>query len=759
MQSTKLVNRPVVLGAAVLSLGCLVSACGGGNSSVSSSSSSSVNSSTSSGSSSSTTSSSSSSLVGLDARPSNTSCLAWARPTGNDSISLERVFAGLSFDSPVAMLQAPGDSSRWFVVQQGGVVRKFDNVANPVAGNFIDIDARVDSTGSEMGLLGMAFHPGFPTTDSRVFLSYTATVSGQIVSRVSAFTTPDTGQTLDPNSERILLIVNQPQSNHNGGNIVFGKDGYLYIGLGDGGGGGDNHGTIGNGQNLNTMLGKMLRIDVGNSTATNYNIPAGNPFLGNTKCTASGGSAPCPEIYAWGFRNPWRWSFDKATGELWVGDVGQNVYEEIDHVELGGNYGWRCREGAHAFNTSGCTSGYIDPVTEYDHNLGSAVTGGYVYRGTQTTNLLGRYLFGDFGSGRIWAWLPEQAGGTRTPTQLLLSGRNISSFGEANDGELYVVDYSGGLYHINFTVGSSGGVVPSNLADTGCVSSTNPMQAAASLIPYEINAAFWSDGAVKERWLALPNGQNIVVDSNGVWTFPNGSVLMKSFRVNGALIETRLLMRHSDSTWSGYTYEWNDAQTAATRVQGGKTRALGNGQVWIYPSESQCLECHTNAAGRSLGLMTAQLNRSYLYASTGRTANQLDTLSAINILSPTVSGATATVLTNPNDTAASVSNRARAYLQTNCAQCHQPGGPTPSNMDLRYGTAFVNTNTCNVLPTAGDLGLSGARLIAPGNATSSVLIERTQRRDAHGMPPLGSNVVDSNGVSLLTAWVNSLSGC
>jgi uncharacterized repeat protein (TIGR03806 family) len=655
------------------------------------------------------------------------------------------------------MLQAPGDNSRWFVVQQDGIVRKFDNVATPVASNFIDIDARVTS-GGEMGLLGMVFHPDFPG-DPRVFLSYTTGSGSTPVSRISSFTTPDGGQTLNPNSERILLTVNQPESNHNGGHLTFGRDGYLYIGFGDGGGGGDNHGSTGNGQNLNTLLGKMLRIDVGSPSAMTYGIPSGNPFAANAKCSATGGNAACPEIYAWGFRNPWRWSFDKLTGELWVGDVGQNLYEEIDQVELGGNYGWRCREGAHAYNGTGCGGAYIDPVAEYDHSLGSAVTGGYVYRGTQTTSLYGRYLFADFGSGRIWAWLPEQTSVLRMPTQLLESGRNISSFGEANNGELYVVDYNGGLYRINFTANSSGGTVPDNLADTGCVNSSIPTQAASGLIPYDINAPFWSDGASKERWLALPNGQNISVQSNGDWSFPNGSVLMKHFRVGGQMIETRLLMRHSDGSWSGYTYEWNDAQTAATRVLGGKTRTLMNNQVWIYPGETQCLECHTNVAGRSLGLMTAQLNRSYLYASTGRTANQLDTLSGINVLAPIVSGAAAAALANPGDTTANLGNRARAYLQTNCAQCHQPGGPTPSNMDLRFDTPLAVTNTCNAAPAAGDLGLASARIIAPGNAASSVLIERTKRRDAHGMPPLGSNVVDADGVAMLIEWVNSLTGC
>jgi mono/diheme cytochrome c family protein len=194
-------------------------------------------------------------------------------------------------------------------------------------------------------------------------------------------------------------------------------------------------------------------------------------------------------------------------------------------------------------------------------------------------------------------------------------------------------------------------------------------------------------------------------------------------------------------------------------VQGGKTRTLANSQVWVYPSESQCIECHTAVAGGSIGPMTAQLNRSYLYASTGRTANELDTLGAINLLSPKIISAAAAVLANPADTTASLNARARAYLQSNCSQCHQPGGPTPSEMDLRATTAFAGTNTCNVVPNSGDLGLSNAKLIAPGSAASSVLVARIATRDAHAMPPVGSTVVDSVGIALLTSWINSLTSC
>jgi uncharacterized repeat protein (TIGR03806 family) len=692
---------------------------------------------------------------GLDERPQNSTCLAWPRPTAGSSISLSQ-FTSLSFSSPVAMLQAPDDASRWFVLEQGGAVRKFD-VANPAIATFVDITARVRS-GGEMGLLGMAFHPDFPT-DPRVFLSYT-TGTNPLVSRISSFVTRDGGVTLDAGSEQILLTVNQPEENHNGGNIAFGPDGDLYIGFGDGGGGGDQHGNPGNGQRLTTLLGKMLRIDV--DAGAPYAIPPTNPFAQNAACPAGGRtSGECPEIYAWGFRNPWRWSFDRTSGELWVADVGQNLWEEVDQVTLGGNYGWRCREGAHDFNMSGCSGGYVDPVAEYDHTLGDSITGGYVYRGTQVSALAGHYLFADFGSGRIWAWIAENATTPRQPTQLLDTGLNISSFGQGTDGELYVVNYGGTLHRISFESSGTGGPVPSTLSATGCVSAANAAQPAAGLIPYTVNAPYWSDGATKERWLALPDAQRITVQPDGDWEPPNGTVLMQNFRVGGRLIETRLFMRHPDSIWGGYTYSWNAQQTDATLLQGGAQRDIGNGQTWIFPSEAQCLQCHTSIAGRSLGLETAQLNRSLTYPQTGRSANQLTTLNHIDVLTPQiVDAATQPSLPDPADSTASVASRARAYLHTNCSQCHRPGGPTPSAMDLRYTTSLAATNTCNASPQSGDLGLgANARLIAPGSATNSLIVNRMNRRDQNAMPPLASNRVDTAGVALLTQWIDSLTGC
>ena len=367
------------------------------------------------------------------------------QPTG---IQVTRVYPALTFTNPVLAVQPPGDDARWFVVEQAGRVLAFDNLDTvTTTSEFIDISARVQD-GGERGLLGMAFDPQF-ASNGRVFLHYTRD-NGQLQSVLAAYTSADAGATLDPASESILLTVDQPFDNHNGGHLAFGPDGMLYMALGDGGSGGD---PQDNAQNTRTLLGKLLRIDV--SSGTDYAIPTDNRWADNLPCTngVSADAAECPEIHAYGLRNPWRFSFDGSTGELWVGDVGQDDWEEVDRIVAGGNYGWRFREGAHCFNPpSGCPTEnngdvLVDPDAEYDHGLGSSVTGGYVYRGTNIGSLLGRYVFGDFGSGRIFSHTPGS--GDLAPEELLDTTLSISSFALGEDGEIYVVDYQGGLYRID----------------------------------------------------------------------------------------------------------------------------------------------------------------------------------------------------------------------------------------------------------------------------------------------------------------------
>ena len=604
----------------------------------------------------------------------------------------------------------------------------------------------------------MAFHPGYPA-DPRVYLSYTNATNG-LVSRISEFRTRDGGLTLDPTSELILLTVPQPATNHNGGNIAFGPDGLLYVGFGDGGSGGDPWGGIGNGQNL-VLLGKLLRIDVNGSTGTRaVPHPACNPYAGNALCNAGTGTQSCPEIYAYGLRNPWRWSFDRGSGELWVADVGQNEIEEVDRVVPGGNYGWRCFEGTQAYNsTCGPNAGSaLPPIAQYTHAYGQSITGGYVYRGAAIPALAGRYVFGDFVSGRIWH-IARNTPPTLAVTDGFDSGLSIASFGQGIDGELYVVHYGGLLYRLKTGAGS-GGSVPSQLSATGCVAAGDAPRLVSGLIPYAPNAPFWSDGAVKERYLALPNGTTITPTAAGDFEFPNGTVLMKHFRLGGRLVETRLFMRHSDGEWAGYTYEWNAQGTDATRVVGGKTAPVGS-QSWVFPERPSASRATRLAAGRSLGLELAQLNGSLLYPQTGRTANQIATLNAIGLFNPAVSTPPSALpaLPDPSGASGTLTERARAYLHTNCSHCHRPNGGTPTDLDLRYATALSGTNSCDRPPQAGDLGLTDARIIAPGAAGRSVLVARVNRRDAQAMPPLASNVVDAAGVNLLTQWVNSLSNC
>lgn len=345
---------------------------------------------------------------------------------------IEPVFDGREFDTPVFLTHAGDGSNRIFIVEQGGVVRVLHPESNDV-GVFID-HSDVVRDGGERGLLGLAFHPQHES-NGLVYLSYT---HGNLLSRVSEFAvSDDDADVLSAASERVLLDVPQPASNHNGGQIDFGPDGMLYVALGDGGASND---RFQNGQDPTTLLGTFLRIDVDSRTGDlPYGIPADNPFVGNSDDWRT-------EIWAWGLRNPWRFSFDLVTGDLWTGDVGQNRREEIDIIVRGGNYGWNRMEGFECFQATECSAESFEaPVLHYDRNAGISVTGGYVYRGQRLGDLVGTYVYADFGSGNIWGIRYD--GSTITDSTLLIdSPLNISSFGEDEAGELYIVDHSGPIF-------------------------------------------------------------------------------------------------------------------------------------------------------------------------------------------------------------------------------------------------------------------------------------------------------------------------
>lgn len=356
-------------------------------------------------------------------------------PAGYKAVS---AFPQLTFTRPVD-LQHPGDNSnRIFVVEQAGVISVFANDPNVASKqSFLDIRDQVDDQGNEEGLLGLAFHPEYET-NGYFYVNYTASSPNRTV--ISRFKVSADANKADPSSEQVLLTFEQPYSNHNGGQVTFGPDGYLYIAVGDGGSGGDPHD---HGQNRSTLLGTILRIDVDNhENGKQYGIPADNPFANN-------GSGYREEIYAYGLRNPWRFSFDAANGRMWTSDVGQNAYEEIDIVEKGGNYGWNTMEGNHCFEPrSGCDkSGLKMPIYEYGRGEGISVTGGFVYRGPTLKDLDGKYIYADYATRRVWA-LEHTDLSNPVNTLLLEADFNISSFGIDQNNELYLCGFDGKIYKL-----------------------------------------------------------------------------------------------------------------------------------------------------------------------------------------------------------------------------------------------------------------------------------------------------------------------
>ena len=368
----------------------------------------------------------------IDADPDDTG----TTPDTDVTYQIVSAFPKLTFMRPVDLQQPDDETNRLFVVEQSGIISVFPNdEAATGKTTFLDIQSRVNSKGNEQGLLGLAFHPDYKT-NGYIYVNYTAgNPDRNIVSRFKVSANKDQ---IDTGSEQVLLSISDPYSNHNGGQLSFGPDGFLYIAFGDGGSGGD---PQGNGQNRASLLGKIVRIDVNKQEKGNqYGIPSDNPFAGNT-------SGYREEIYAYGLRNPWRFSFDATTKKLWVGDVGQNSYEEIDIVEKGGNYGWNTMEGFHSFGSGGSQTGLKLPIWEYGRSLGISITGGFVYRGTALPGLKGKYIFADYGSRRLWMLDPADIANP-VVTELPKTEFAVSSFGVDQKNELFICGFDGKIYKL-----------------------------------------------------------------------------------------------------------------------------------------------------------------------------------------------------------------------------------------------------------------------------------------------------------------------
>jgi len=669
--------------------------------------------------------------------PVTSTCRAVAPP--DDLVEARRAFPRLpALDEPVAL--AGPVNRRWYVIERRGRVRWFE--ARPDADRLnevADLTAEVDPEG-DAGLVGVALHPRFGQAgEGRLFLSYTALGGTVMRSRVISLGSPDGGASFPAASRRVIFDLDQtnPWRIHLNGDLRFGPDGYLYAGFGDGAPMGD---PDGHAQDPRDYRGKILRVDVDHGDP--YAVPASNPFLDQDAM---------PEVYALGFRNPWRFSFDARTGELWAGDVGAYSWEEIDRVSAGANLGWSIREGNHcAAGTSCDEAGLVAPVAEYGHdNQASAVVGGFVYHGAALPALAGRYVFADFSRGDVFAldaqWRPERIART---------GRRITSFAEEPNGELLIVDLGGEILRLE-PAPPPAELVAALLSQTGCFQALDPRQPAPGLLPYEVRVPFWSDGADKTRYLALPEGERATLRADGQFVLPVGSVLVKQFQLGGRPVETRLMMKYRESQWAGYSYAWDPSGTDARLVpEAGEAVLEGTAPPWSYPSRGNCLGCHNQ--DRALGLEVDQLDLDTDPAGNLRPTSTLARWRQAGL----IEGQVPAIARLPRvDGKAPLEQRARAYLHANCSICHAPGGPTPVDLDLRFATSLAGAHLCGAAPEEGDLGVAGARRLVPGDPGRSLLALRMRAHGRDHMPPIGPQLVDDKGVALVEAWIRQLPQC
>ncbi|HUR45069.1 MAG TPA: PQQ-dependent sugar dehydrogenase [Candidatus Saccharimonadales bacterium] len=702
-------------------------------------------------------------------------------------------FPGLGFGAPVCITSPPGETNRLFVLDKAGRILVITNLASPNLTTFMNLSV-VNS--GESGLLGLAFHPGYASNGFfYVFYSVTATTTqgtNRLHQRVSRFqTTPGNPNQALASTEQVLFTQADPASNHNGGDLHFGPDGYLYISVGDGG---VQYDGSGNSQRIDRdFFSAIMRLDVdkrpGNllpnphpANSTNYFIPADNPFIGRT---IFNGIAVDPnnvrtEFYAVGFRNPYRFSFDPATGFLYCGDVGQDAWEEVDIIKKGGNYGWAYFEGTHTGFKSGIPAEpLIPPIQEYAHGSGpaqgNAVIGGVVYRGNRFSRLFGAYVFGDNTSGNVWQLRYD---GTNTvPFQRIAGLPGLSAFGtDPSNSDVLMANVSdGNIYRLTYSSTGTGAPLPPTLFHTGAFTNlddlttqTSPLTPNTGVAPYEINVPFWSDNALKSRWFFMPTNAKMGFNASGNWTLPTGMAWVKHFDLqltNGVpessrRLETRILVKSTNGVY-GVSYRWGNSVNNATLLpeegmdeaftiyDGGITRT----QIWHYPSRTECNICHTPTGGYALGFNPPQLNRDILVGAAH--TNQIEMLSKAGYFNSPVTNLNALrSLAAASDNSVSLEYRVRSYLAANCAQCHQPGGA---------GLGFWNANITNFTAQAGlidgvlnnDYGDTNNRVIVPGSPSNSMMLRRISTRGPGQMPPLASSVLDINAINLLSAWITN----
>ncbi|MFL5342688.1 MAG: PQQ-dependent sugar dehydrogenase [Gemmataceae bacterium] len=721
-------------------------------------------------------------------RPAKSARVPWTKsrvvgsPDPPPPFQVVRAFPNLKFDHPLLLARFP-NSGRLVVGEQAGVLHSFPDRPDTRAELLFDLRKEIRTVGQLKGaqeieaIYGFTFHPDFEK-NRQCFICYTLRGPNRKQrnladgSRVSRFTvTKSDPPRIDPASEEIILTY--MQGGHNGGDIHFGPDGMLYISTGDAADPNPPD-PFNTGQDISDLLSSVLRIDVNHKDAgKNYAVPKDNPFVDLMGAR--------PEVWAYGFRNPWRMGFDRQTGELYVGDVGWELWEMVHRVEKGGNYGWSATEGPQPIKADQAGPTPIRPaLIELPHTVAASVTGGRVYRGKKFPELAGAYVFGDWETRRLWA---ARFDGDRTKEmpEIARPSVRIVAFGEDRDGEIYFLDYDGGTVHtIERNVGAAANTkFPTKLSETGLFASMKEHAMVPGVLPFAINSRQWLDGAMAQHWVAFP-GESAATLFDGAgkpipgmvdWHnfrlhFPKDAVLVRTISLAGRRLETQLL--HFDGVdWHPYTFAWRDDQADADLVDAdGAEKDIPEGKqsrVWQFQSRSQCMSCHSSWSEYALGFEPEQLNRPGF---DGR--NQLVEFSELGLirradaegkslpLFDDKSAAKERKLADPADAKQPLEARARAYFHANCGHCHTFGGGGAVDLRLQFPTPVAEMKAVGVRPAKGDFGLPDACIVKPGDPFASTLYFRMAKFGRDRMPHIGSDRPDEAGLKLIEQWIAGL---
>lgn len=700
-----------------------------------------------------------------------------------------RMYPKLTMGNPVAVTRQPGSDRILLITLEEGA-KGFSTIRRFVDHPDVD-DTEVLLPADDRIAYDIVFHPQFQQ-NGYLFVGHNRphALGKEKYTVISRFKmNPQPPYQFDPSSE--TTIIEWPSDGHNGAAMAFGLDGMFYVTTGDGTSDSD---TNLRGQEMSHLTAKALRIDIEHpDPGKMYSVPADNPFVGKTGIA--------PETWAFGLRNPWRMTADRETGHIWIGNNGQDLWEQVYFLRKGENYGWSVYEGSHPFylHREMGPAPLAQPTFEHHHSEARSLTGGIVYYGSHLPELRGAYIYGDHSTGKIWA---AKHDGTKVLWHKELSDTpfHISGFGTDSHDELLICDYigegAGALYTLTPTPPQKDAPpFPRTLSASGLFRSVKDHQVEAALVPYEVNAPLWSDGAEKVRFMAIPgDSPKVEITGNRGWKFPDETVLVKSFSLefkegdatSKRWIETRFMTKQQNE-WIGYSYRWNDEQTDATLVkQEGldvdftiQTKDGPRQQSWHYPSRTECMVCHSRAAGFVLGLSTGQMNRGHHVSMTATLApqtptdlgdcqpksppvkqlqpeNQLTMLERFGWLKLDKKPAELEHLVNPYDSTANLTLRAKSYLHANCAICHVDAGGGNAQIQLEFSTPLESMRMVDAIPVHDKFGLADARVVAPGHPDRSVLLYRVARRGRGQMPQLATSLIDQPAIDLLTEWIKQL---